>query len=117
VWPVHWLEMSGVEYESEELMAFPEYNGPARLCSSPSRVATKLNPARGSDPFILPVVEDADTFLGVYPPGSDPRGEEREYGLGLKTQLDSYKTTCPDEGGGGGGNGGGNGNGNGNGGG
>jgi len=114
VWPVDWLEMGGVEYEFEELMAFLEYNGPdATLVLAKQLVATKLNLARGSEPSILPVVEDADTFLAVYPPGSNPRGEDREYGLGLKTQLDSYNTACPDEGGGG--NGGGNGNGNGNG--
>jgi len=89
-------------------------------------VATKLNLASGSTVYapldspqgdgvsILPVAEAADEFLGVYPPGSDPRGQDREYGLSLKTQLDSYNTACPDEGSGGG-NGGGNGNGNGNG--
>ena len=41
-------------------------------------VATKLNLAAGSDPSILPAVAEADVFLELFPPGSDPQGEDRE---------------------------------------
>ena len=56
----------------------------------------------------LPVVEAADAFLAVHPPGSDPRGEPRTEAESLKDALDAYNNTpCPDnEGGGGNGNGG-----------
>ncbi len=114
VWPVYWLELGGVEYELEELLAFLEYKGPdASYHVALQLVATKLDLARGSDPFILPIVAEADAFLAAYPPGSDPRGEDREYGHWIKDQLDAYvNIPCPeDDGGGGGGNGGGNGNG------
>ncbi len=128
VWPVYWLELGGIEYEFEDLMAFLEYKGPdASYHVALQLVATKLDLARGSTVFapldspqgdgisILPIVAEADAFLAAYPPGSDPRGEDREYGHWIKDQLDAYvNIPCPeDDGGGDGGNGNGNGNGNG----
>ena len=59
-WPVEWIEMGGVEYGADEMMAFLEAKGGDQtLHLALQLVATKLNLARGSDPFIVPVVEAA----------------------------------------------------------
>ncbi len=60
-------------------------------------MATKLNLVKGSDPTILPVVEAADAFLEIYPPGSDPRGEARQEGNAIKDDLDAYNNSCPND--------------------
>jgi hypothetical protein len=36
------------------------------------------------------VVGDADAFLAVFPPGSDPRGGDRGTANALKDELDAY---------------------------
>ncbi len=46
--------------------------------------ATKLNLAVGSDPFILPTVKAADLFLVDFPPGSNPKGQDKQAALALK---------------------------------
>lgn len=111
LWPVDWLEMGGVEYEADAMMAFLEYQGSETSSKLMLQlVATKLNLVRGGDPSILPVVEEADAFLELYPPGTDTRGEIRQLGVAIKDELDAYNnTSCPDDGGGGGGGGGGSG--------
>ena len=53
-------------------------------------IATQLNLLVGSDPTILPVVDDADAFLEVFPPGSDPQGADRQQADAIKDQLDAY---------------------------
>ena len=74
-WPVDYLVLGGVEYGAAELLELLEYNGPdAASKLARQLVATKLNLAVGSDPFIVPVVEEADLFLVDFPPGSNPRG-------------------------------------------
>jgi hypothetical protein len=60
-------------------------------------VATKLNLVRGSDPWIVPVVEAADAFLELYPPGSDPRGDARKDAIAIKNDLDAYNNSCHDD--------------------
>ncbi|MCP4663219.1 MAG: hypothetical protein GY856_48120, partial [bacterium] len=98
LWPVDWLELGGVEYGFEELLAFLKYKGKdASSKLALQLVATKLNLVQGSDPRILPVVEEADVFLELYPPGSDPRGEARQEANAIKDDLDDYNNSCEDD--------------------
>ena len=54
--------------------------------------------SRGSPPFILPRVADADAFLAVFPPGSDPRGDDRQLANAIKDELDAYNSLeCGDD--------------------
>ncbi len=90
-WPVDRLTLGGVEYGDVELMGFLQYGGPdAASKLAHHLVATKLNLANGTDPFILPIVEAADAFLQDFPPGSNPKGADRKRGNELKDQLDAY---------------------------
>ena len=85
-----------VWYGDAEVLAFMSYNGPdasTRLAHHLS--ATRLNLARGSEPSILPVVEEADAFLAAHPPGSDPKGALRDLANSLKDALDAYNNACP----------------------
>ncbi|MCP4555559.1 MAG: hypothetical protein GY836_09045 [Herbaspirillum sp.] len=41
-------------------------------------------------PVILPVVEKADAFLEIFPPGSNPRGSDRQLANVIKDDLDDY---------------------------
>ena len=91
VWPTDHLEIGGVEYEMADLLALLEYNGPdASGHLALQLVATKLNLLVGSEPSILPVVEDADAFLALFPPGSSPEGADRKTADDLKNLLDAY---------------------------
>jgi len=53
-------------------------------------VATKLNLAVGSDLFIVPTVEEADLLLIEFPPGSNPKGPDRQRLNAVKDELDAY---------------------------
>ena len=44
----------------------------------------------GSDPYILPVVDDADAFLAVFPPGSSPQGADQQQADAIRDVLDAY---------------------------
>ena len=56
-----------------------------------------MNLVNGTDPYIVPTVEAADTFLTVFPPGSNPRGQDRAEGLAIKDDLDAYNNLdCQD---------------------
>ena len=119
VWPVDWVEMGGVEFDDAAMMEWLEYKGgaaPGHLTLQ--FVATLLNLAMGSPasspegaPSILPAIEQAHAYLEEFPPGTDPKGADKERGNAIKDLLDAYNTSCPDEGGGSGGGGNGNGNG------
>jgi len=92
-WPVDFLVIGGVEYDAAGVLALLDYGGPdpsTRLASH--LAATKLNLARGGREreSILPVVEAADAFLEVYPPGSGVKGAERTEANRLKDLLDAY---------------------------
>ncbi len=98
VWPVDWLVLGGVEYDAAELLAMLKYKGPdASSKLALQLVATKLNLAQGSDPIVVPTVEEADAFLAEYPPGSDPRGSERQEANRIKDELDDYNNSCHDD--------------------
>lgn len=91
IWPETSLTLGGVVYNQTELIAIFNYHGPdASSKLAKQLIAAKLNLARGSDPSIQDVVDDADAFLAMYPPGSNPKGKARKEGDALKTQLDGY---------------------------
>ena len=55
-------------------------------------VATKFNLAEGSEPWILPYVEQADAFLVDFPPGSDPQGADAAQAKNLRKPLIRYNS-------------------------
>ena len=90
-WPVDTLVIGVVSYDFYELMALLDYGGPdvsTRLARQ--LVAAKLNLNAGTDPVILPVVDEADAFLEVYPPDSDPMKIDKAVANDLKNQLEQY---------------------------
>jgi streptogramin lyase len=94
VWPVDYLVLGGVEYEKQTLLNFLSYNGPdAATRLAHHLTATKLNLAVGSDPSILPTVQNADAFLAAHPPGSDPKGSLRTEANSIKDILDVYNNS------------------------
>lgn len=94
VWPVDYLVLGGVEYEKGTLLAFLSYNGSdAATRLAHHLTATKLNLAVGSDPSILPTVQEADAFLAAHPPGSDPKGSLRTEANRIKDILDVYNNS------------------------
>jgi hypothetical protein len=91
VWPVADLELGAAEYDRARLEAFLDYGGPdATLHLARQLVATKLNLAVGSDPFIQPTVAQADLLLIELPPGSDPKGQDKQRVNAVKDELDAY---------------------------
>jgi large repetitive protein len=97
-WPVEWLEIGGVEVEADEMMAYLNAKGgDATLHLVLQLVATRLNLAAGSDPGIRPVVDEADAVLALHPPGSNPRGPDRQEVTRLKDLLDAYNNSCQAE--------------------
>jgi hypothetical protein len=91
LWPTDYLELGGVEYDAAQLLALLQYNGPdASNHLARQLVATKLNLLVGSDPFILPVVDEADLFLVEFPPGCNPKGQDKQRANAIKDELDAY---------------------------
>ncbi len=93
-WAVDRMVLGEVEYDDDAMMDFLRYGGPdgsTRLARH--LVATKLNLARGSHPWIQPTVAAADLFLIEHPPGSAPGGAALAEANGLKDQLDSYNNS------------------------
>ena len=90
-WPAEYLVLGGVEVGAQGMLDLLRYGGrDAASKLARQLVAAKLNLRVGSDPAILPVVGDADAFLAVFPPGSDPRGGDRGTANALKDELDAY---------------------------
>ena len=90
-WPTDYLVIGGVEIDAQTLLDLLSYNGPdASNHLARQLIATQLNLLVGSDPNILPVVDDADAFLEVFPPGSDPQGADQQQADAIKNELDAY---------------------------
>lgn len=86
--------IGGVEYNADGMAAFLGYGGPdASTRLAHHLTANKLNLARGSHPYILPVVVAADAFLVVHPPGTRPTGAAQAEASNLKDQIDLYNNT------------------------
>ena len=80
-------------YGAPDLASFLDYGGPdASLHLTRQLVATKLNLLNGTDAAIQPVVTSADGFLSNFPPGSNPKGQDKQQGNDLASQLDTYNT-------------------------
>ena len=91
LWPTDWLTIGGLEYGAGALQDFlAAKGGDATLHLVRELVATKLNLLVGSDPEILPTVEEADRFLVAVPPGSAPKGADRQAAEALKDLLEAY---------------------------
>ncbi len=91
IWPVDSLTLGSITYNKTQLMAFFDYAGPDPATKLAIQlIATKLNLLRGSDPSIQPVVAQADAFLAIYPPGSNPKGAARTEANRIKDLLDGY---------------------------
>ena len=90
-WPTDCLEVGGELLDGDALAALLASQGPdASLKLARHLTATKLNLEVGSEPSVLPVVEEADDFLAEHPPGSDLDREARRRALELKGLLEAY---------------------------
>ncbi len=91
LWPASSLVLGGRLYGAADLLAFLSYNGPDSATHLARQlVATKLNLLAGSPPSILPDVDSADAFLATFPPGSNPKGNDKTRADGIKDRLESY---------------------------
>ncbi|MEO8195177.1 MAG: PKD domain-containing protein [Thermoanaerobaculia bacterium] len=93
-WAVDHLLLGATEYDDHAMMDFLDYggsDGSKRL--GRHLVATKLNLAKGSHPWIQSTVTAADLFLIAHPPGSAPSGAALTQANSLKDQLDSYNNS------------------------
>ncbi len=92
-WPVQELQLGSVVYGADDLKFFLKHGDRAADASfklARHLTAVKFNLLSGSDPSIEGVVADADAFLTLYPPGSDPQGADRDLAIAIKDQLDAY---------------------------
>ncbi len=92
-WPVDELEIGGVTYGADALLAFlrlKERAEDASLKLARHLTAVLLNLEMGSHPSIQPVVDEANAFLALHPPGSDPQGADRTLAIAIKDLLDAY---------------------------
>ncbi|MBD3867919.1 MAG: choice-of-anchor D domain-containing protein [Acidobacteria bacterium] len=96
LWPVYSLAIGGVTYDQQGITSLLSYKG-NDVASEVAReqAAAKLNLAQGSPPSIRPIVVEADEFLTLHPPGSDPQGADATWGLRILADLTSYnKSKC-----------------------
>jgi hypothetical protein len=92
-WPVHHLLIGDVEYGAAALGKLLDYTGgDAATRLARELVGTRFNLAVGSDPAVLPLVQQVDAFLEQYPPGSKPQGEAKQTARDLRIELEQYNT-------------------------
>jgi hypothetical protein len=85
------LVLGGLLYGASDLLAFLQYGGPdASLKLARQLVTTLFNLESGSDPGIQATVDEAHGFLERVPPGSNPKGADKNEANGLKDLLDDY---------------------------
>ncbi len=98
-WPVQQLLLGGVVYDQPGLLALLRSGGSdAATKLARQLVATQLNLASGSDRVIQPVVDEADDFLALFPPGSRPRCQDKALAEALKDELEIYNDGDCDDG-------------------
>jgi len=91
MWPVTQLTLGGVVYDEAEILEALQYNGPDAATRLAKHLATTmLNLAMGSDTSVQPTVDASNAFLVEHPPGSNPRGQDRNTANDLKDILDTY---------------------------
>ncbi|HEV8630795.1 MAG TPA: Calx-beta domain-containing protein [Thermoanaerobaculia bacterium] len=94
-WPVTYLVLGGREYDKNQALTLLGYSGSdAATHLARQLVATKLNLLVGGDPYIVPAVDQADAFLARFPPGSNPKGGDRDEANRIKALLEAYNTTA-----------------------
>jgi hypothetical protein len=99
-WPVEYLILGDLEYDQPGLLELLDTSGSRDMANTVARhlIAVELDLAAGSDPLILPDVEEAHAYLAEYPPGSNPRRADRARGEELEMRLDAYyDPTCGDD--------------------
>ena len=92
-WPIESVTIGGITYTKAEAIELLDSNAKDATYKLASHlIAAKLNVANGvsASTFVLDAIEDADAFLSTHPLGSDPRGADRDYALGLKDILDNF---------------------------
>jgi len=98
-WPVRWLTLGGVRYDSEALMRMLSNKAPdgqkaandASVKLAKFMIATKFDLLSGSAPMdIVQTLVEADILLAAFPPGSNPDGDLELEMLALKDLLDAY---------------------------
>ncbi|HUP42316.1 MAG TPA: Calx-beta domain-containing protein, partial [Thermoanaerobaculia bacterium] len=91
LWPAESLVLGAADYDATALKALLNPRGPdASEHLARQLIATRFNLLVGSDPFILPVVKDADAFLALFPFGSNPQKGDKQLANAIKDQLDRY---------------------------
>lgn len=97
-WPVSELVLGGLLYNDTQLMSFLNYGGPnAATKLARAMVASEMNIRSGSDPSVLPILEQAHVLLTPYPPGSNPPAAIKTQMDTVKNQLEAFynSTSCP----------------------
>lgn len=92
-WPVDYLTIGGTSYNKAQLLIMLRSANAkdATYMLAAQLIAAKLNIANGADPTsISETISKADAFLSTNPYGSNPRGADRSYALGLKDALDFF---------------------------
>jgi choice-of-anchor A domain-containing protein len=91
-WPVSELTLGGVVYDQAEVQAILEYGGPdAATKLARALAATRLNVASGfQHPDLPTAITEADAFLALHPPGSNPKGSAKGEGNALKDALEAF---------------------------
>ncbi len=100
LWPVESLEIAGQLKDKSELMAMLQVYSNHILAITVSRelIATQLNLANGSDPYIQPAVDEAGALLAGLPAGSRNAGESRSQAMQVRAKLAKYnRTGCPED--------------------
>ena len=87
-WPIDYLVLGGAEYENAALRSLlANSSSDASIRLARHLAAAKLNLAVGSKPTILAAVEQADSLLENYPPGSKPQGNVSPTGAATEGPL------------------------------
>ena len=91
-WGVTGLMLGGAAYTQDQLITILSTppRGDATYILAKQLIAAELNLFNGADGSISQVITAADSWLGLNPLGSWPRGAAREEGLQLASQLDAF---------------------------
>lgn len=92
-WPVDTLILGMVTYNQGDLLAIfnTPPKGDASVILAHQIIAAKLNSLNGaSGSAVASTISAADSWLGIYPVGSNPGGQAREDGITMAGMLDQY---------------------------
>jgi hypothetical protein len=92
-WTVTSLTIGGVTYNQAQLLAIfaTEPNGDATYILIHQLIAALLNAAAGADTTSVDdIIRQAQEWLEAIPPGTNPEGKVRQYGIDLAATLDRF---------------------------